>query len=287
MKFHFYERRKLLYIVSAVFLAVSLASLLLMGLNQGVEFQSGTLMDIRFADEAVSIEQIRGILAEYSLEQSNITQAGEGTFVIKSIEISEETQNLIADSFRETLGEYELLRQESIGPIIGKELTQNGILALVIASALMLVYISIRFQWKYAISAILCLIHDSLIMLGFFSIFQFEIEGSFIAAVLTIIGYSINNTIVIFDRVRENVRLHPKWSGGEMVDNSIGQTLVRSINLTVTVALVLATLILFGGETTKSFAIALFVGNVAGFYSSAFIAANLWMDFRPRGFEAR
>ena len=287
MNIHFYERRKLLYIVSAVFLAVSVASLLLMGLNQGVEFQSGTLMDIRFADEAVSIEQIRGILADYSLEQSSITQAGEGTFVIKSVEISEETQNLIADSFRESLGEYELQRLESIGPIIGKELTQNGILALVIASALMLVYISIRFQWKYAISAIICLVHDSLIMLGFFSIFQFEIEGSFIAAVLTIIGYSINNTIVVFDRVRENMKLHPKWSGREMVDNSIGQTLVRSINLSVTVALVLATLILFGGETTKSFAIALFVGNVAGFYSSAFIAANLWMDFRPRGFEAR
>ncbi|MCL2166339.1 MAG: protein translocase subunit SecF, partial [Clostridiales bacterium] len=268
MNIHFYERRKLLYIVSAVFLAVSVASLLLMGLNQGVEFQSGTLMDIRFADEAVSIEQIRGILADYSLEQSSITQAGEGTFVIKSVEISEETQNLIADSFRESLGEYELQRLESIGPIIGKELTQNGILALVIASALMLVYISIRFQWKYAISAIICLVHDSLIMLGFFSIFQFEIEGSFIAAVLTIIGYSINNTIVVFDRVRENMKLHPKWSGREMVDNSIGQTLVRSINLSVTVALVLATLILFGGETTKSFAIALFVGNVAGFYSS-------------------
>ncbi|MCL2121041.1 MAG: protein translocase subunit SecF [Clostridiales bacterium] len=286
MKYHFYEKRKLLYFISAVLLAVSLVSLLFLGLNQGVEFRSGTLMDIRFTDETVSIEQIRGILAEYGLEQSSITQAGEGTFVIKSIEISEETQNMVTGSYRETLGEYELLRLESIGPIIGKELTQNGILALVIASALMLVYISIRFQWKYAISAILCLIHDSLIMLGFFSVFQFEIEGSFIAAVLTIIGYSINNTIVVFDRVRENTRLHPKWSSGEMVNNSIGQTLVRSINLSVTVALVLATLILFGGETTKSFAIALFVGNVAGFYSSAFIAANLWMDFKPKGIKA-
>ena len=283
MNFRFYQNRKIFYGISALLLVVSLLSLLFRGLNQGIDFQSGTLMDIRFASDTVPMEQVRGVLAGYGLENSSITQDGEGTFVIKSLEMDESTQSDVLAAFRETIGDLEVKRVESVGPIVGKELTQNGIIALAIASALMLVYISIRFQWKYAIAAILCLMHDSLIMLGFFSVFQMEVESSFIAAILTIIGYSINNTIVVFDRIRENRRIHAKWNGDELVNGSINQTLMRSINLAMTVTIVLAALIFLGGETTRPFAIALVVGNVAGFYSSAFISSNLWIDFKPNG----
>jgi len=281
LNFPFHQKRKYFYIISAVLLLIGLISLIFQGLNQGIDFQSGTLMDLKFDDSSVSMEQLRHVLSAYGLENSSITQDSEGAYVIKSLEISEDVQTSVMDSFLTQLGGYDMKRIESVGPIVGKELTQNAIIALAIASALMLLYISIRFQWKFAVAAILCLIHDSLIMLGFFSIFRFEVEGSFIAAVLTIIGYSINNTIVVFDRVRENIKLHPKWKGEELVNNSINQTLIRSINLTMTVTLVLASLIILGGETTRVFAVALMVGNIAGFYSSSFIAGNLWLEFKP------
>lgn len=281
LNFPFHQKRKYFYIISAVLLLIGLVSLIFQGLNQGIDFQSGTLMDLKFDDASVSMEQLRHVLSAYGLENSSITQDSEGAYVIKSLEISEDVQTSVMDSFLTQLGGYDMKRIESVGPIVGKELTQNAIIALAIASALMLLYISIRFQWKFAVAAILCLIHDSLIMLGFFSIFRFEVEGSFIAAVLTIIGYSINNTIVVFDRVRENIKLHPKWKGEELVNNSINQTLIRSINLTMTVTLVLASLIILGGETTRVFAVALMVGNIAGFYSSSFIAGNLWLEFKP------
>lgn len=282
LNFRFYENRKYFYILSAVLLAASLISLLTMGLNQGIDFQSGTLMDLKFDDESVSMEQLRRVLAEFGLENSSITRDMEGTYVIKSLEIDEDTQTRVMEAFLSELGGFDMKRVESVGPIVGKELTQNAIVALSIASVLMLAYISVRFQWKFAVAAICCLLHDTLIMLGFFSIFRFEVESSFIAAVLTIIGYSINNTIVVFDRIRENMKLHPKWTGIELVDRSVNQTLIRSINLAMTVTLVLASLIFLGGKTTRVFAIALMAGNVAGFYSSAFISGNLWLDFKPK-----
>ena len=279
--FRFYQNRKYFYIASAVLIVAGLISLIAQGLNQGIDFQSGTLMDLKFDDPSVSMEQVRRVLADYGLENSSITQDGEGAFVVKSLEIDEDTQTRIMDSYLTELGGFDMKRIESVGPLVGKELTRNAVIALAIASVLMLLYISIRFQWKFAIAAILCLIHDSVIMLGFFSIFQFEVESSFIAAVLTIIGYSINNTIVVFDRIRENIKLHPKWKGDELVNQSINQTLIRSINLAMTVTLVLAALIILGGETTRVFAVALMVGNVTGFYSSAFISGNLWLDLKP------
>ncbi|MDR1193112.1 MAG: protein translocase subunit SecF [Peptococcaceae bacterium] len=282
----FYEKRKFFYLIAVVCLAVGLVSLALQGLNQGIDFRSGTLMDIRFTGQAVSIEQVRDVLGGFSLENSAITQDGEGTFVIKSAEIMEETQTEILTAFTEALGEYELLRTESVGPVVGRELTINGLIALALAAVLMIVYISLRFQWKYAIAAIVCLLHDVLIMLGFFALFQFEVESSFIAAVLTIIGYSINNTIVIFDRIRENLRGGGRPKGGELVDRSIRQTLRRSVNMFVTTVMVLLCLIFLGGDTTRVFAVALLVGNVAGCFSSVFLSANLWLEMKPKGLRA-
>ncbi len=285
MRINFYKNRKIYYIISALLIAAGLVSLLVQGLNQGIDFQSGTLLDLKFSSDAVTMEQIRDVLKEDGLDNSTIIQDGEGTYIIKSVEIDEATQNKILDAFKGTLGEYELKRIESVGPIVGKELTRNGLIALALAAVLMLIYISLRFQWKFAVSAIVCLLHDVIIMLGFFSIFQYEVESSFIAAVLTIIGYSINNTIVVFDRIRENMKLNSKMKGSELVNTSINQTMSRSINMSLTVFLVLLCLIFLGGETTRVFAIALMVGNIAGFYSSAFISGNLWLEFKPDGLK--
>lgn len=287
MNIPFYEKRVIFYIISAVVIAVGLVSLLIQGLNQGIDFQSGTLMDLKFADEGVSMEQVREILAGCGLDNSSITQDGEGAYVIKAMEIGEEEQNRIMDAFREGMGEFDLKRIESVGPVVGKELTQNGVIALVVALLLMMVYVSIRFQWRFAVSGIVCLLHDALVMLGFFSIFQMEVESSFIAAVLTIVGYSINDTIVIFDRIRENLKLYPKWSGRELVNESVNHTLIRSVNLSITVILVLGAMIILGGETTRSFAIALMVGTIAGFFSTAFLSANLWVDLKPKGVKMK
>ena len=278
----FYQKRKIFYAISIVLIVISLGSLAIQGINKGIDFQSGTLIDSKFNAYA-AMDEVRNVLKEYGLENSAITQDGDGAYTIKSAEISQDDQTRLLDSFSEALGEYELLRTESVGPTVGKELTQNGILALGIASVLMVVYISVRFQLKFAISAIACLLHDVMIMLGMFSLFQIEVESSFIAAILTIVGYSINNTIVIFDRIRENMKLSPRAKSAELVSSSISQSMTRSINMAVTVLAVLLCLLFLGGETTRTLALALVIGNVAGFYSSVFISGNLWADLMAMG----
>jgi preprotein translocase subunit SecF len=285
MNIDFYKHRKIYYLISALCIAAGLISLLVQGLNRGIDFQSGTLLDLKFNSEAVAMEQVREVLKEEGLDNSSIVQDGEGIYIIKSAEIDEAAQSRIMDSFRERLGEFELQRVEIVGPVVGRELARNGVIALIMAAILMLIYVSFRFQWKFAVAAILCLLHDVTIMLGVFSLFQYEVESSFIAAVLTIIGYSINDTIVIFDRIRENMKLNGKMKGGGLVNASINQTMGRSLNMAVTVFFVLLCLIFLGGETTRVFAIALMVGNIAGFYSSVFIAGNLWMELKPEGIK--
>ena len=287
MNLRFYRYRKLYYAISIVTILIGVASLFAQGLNQGVDFKSGTLIDLSFEQDSVAMEQVRDVLSFFDLESSSITQDGEGTYVIKTVELSEETQSLILDSFEETIGAFTVKRIDSVGPIVGRELTRNGLIALVVALALMMVYVTVRFEWRFAVSAIVCLLHDAFVMLGFFSLMQYEVDSSFIAAILTIVGYSINDTIVFFDRVRENTKLHPKWELEEMVDTSIRQTLMRATNLYITFALVLLPMIFLGGETTKSFAIALLAGNTAGYYSTAFIAVNLWADLKPQSISRR
>lgn len=274
--------RKIWYSISVILLLVSLASLFTLGINRGIDFQSGTLFDLSFANEDVTVEEVRAVLAPFDLSSSRITEDRDGGFVIKTIELSQDVQMEILQEFENTLGTYDLMRTESVGPIIGKELARNGVLALAVASVLMVAYISVRFQFKFAIAAILCLLHDVLIMLGAFSLFQFEVESSFIAAILTIVGYSINNTIVIYDRIRENLKYAGKTPARDVLNQSIKDTMTRTINTSLTVMMVLLSMIFLGGETTRVFAIALLIGNLVGFYSSVFIAGNLWFDFKMR-----
>jgi preprotein translocase subunit SecF len=282
MEMDFVGKRKIWYLISGVVLLAGLLSLAFRGLNLGIDFQSGTLIQLSMNDTSVTQEQLRDALRAFDLERSSINQGDDLSFTVKSMELSQEQQDAVMEGIREGLGEFNLLRIESVGPVIGSELTRTGILALVVAFALIIVYVSIRFQFKQALAAILALVHDSLVMVGMFSIFQWEVESYFIAAVLTIVGYSINNTIVIFDRIRENMKARRREDLKLLINSGISQTMARSVNMALMVVFVLAALILFGGETTRAFSIALFIGNLAGFYSSLVIASPLWYDLRPR-----
>ena len=276
----FIKTRKIWYAVSIVLLLTGLASLLLQGLNLGIDFQGGSLIHIKFADPAVKSEQVRTVLGEYGLEGSNIQEADDGSITMRVSELEDAKQDEILKSF-EKLGKYDLLRTEKVGPVIGGELRRAGILALAIALVLMIIYITIRFEFKFGVTAIVALLHDAFVTLAFFSLFQVEVDSTFIAAILTIIGYSINDTIVVFDRIRENLRNRRKEPLSQIVNNSINQTLTRSINTALTVIFVLVALLVLGGETTKNFTLAMLVGVISGVYSTVFIASPLWYDLKP------
>lgn len=276
----FVGKRKIWYILSVILLLIGLASLLIQGLNFGIDFEGGTLFHIKYEDASVQSEQVRTVLGEYDLENSSIQEASDGSITIRTPELTEDTENQVLAGL-EKLGEYDLFRTEKVGPVIGSQLRRAGILALAIAAVLQIIYITIRFEFKFGIAAILALMHDVFIAVGFFSLFQIEVDTTFIAAILTIIGYSINDTIVIFDRIRENLRNRRKEPLDQIINNSIKQTLARSINTALTVIFVLAALLVLGGETTKNFSLAMLVGILSGVYSSIFIASPLWYSFKP------
>lgn len=274
-------RRKIWYVISSVIILISIVSLFVQGLNFGIDFKGGSLIHVEFEDQNIKSEQVRNVLADFDLQNSSIQEASDDSIVIKTLELEQDKLGEILKTFETKLGKYELLRSEKVGPVIGAELRNAGLLALFIASILQILYITIRFEFKFAIAAIIALLHDVLIAVGFFSIFQIEIDTVFVAAILTIIGYSINDTIVIFDRIRENIKNRRKESLDVIINNSINQTIVRSISTSVAVLLILLALLFLGGETTKNFALALIVGVVSGTYSSIFIASTLWYEFKP------
>ena len=197
--------------------------------------------------------------------------------------MEESEQDNLVSTLEKELGELEIQRSEKVGPTIGKELRRSGFLALGVAILLMVVYITFRFEFKFAVAAIIALLHDILVTLAFFSILQIEIDVAFIAAILTIFGYSINATIVIFDRVRENMKKSKKHELPSLVNTSIMQTMVRSIITSVTTLFVLFALFFFGGETTKNLVLALLIGITSGAYSSIFLSSPLWIDLRRIG----
>ncbi|MBC7336753.1 MAG: protein translocase subunit SecF, partial [Clostridia bacterium] len=185
-------------------------------------------------------------------------------------------------AMRRELGPLEVLRNEKVGAVIGRELALNALWALVLGSALMLLYITVRFQFYFGVAAVLALVHDVLVTLGFFSLFQIEVDSAFVAAILTLIGYSINDTIVIFDRIRESLGALRKSPLAEVINYSINVSLVRSINTSLTVIIALVALLLLGGVTTRVFALALLVGTITGTYSSICVASPLYYEFQQR-----
>ena len=274
----FIKKRMIWYIISLAIIIPGIISLFVNGLNLGIDFKGGSILQLKF-DKAVTAEQIRTVLDEFKLGTSSI-QASNTSFIIRSKELSQVQEAKIFAEFESKFGKFTMERNEKVGPVIGKELTMNAIYALIVASILMIIYISFRFEWKFGVAAVLALLHDVFVVIGVFSILQIEVDSSFVAAVLTIIGYSINDTIVIFDRIRENLRINKKMPIDELIDNSVMQTLARSINTILAVIFVLVALLLVGGETTRIFSLALLVGVISGGYSSIFNASPIWYDLK-------
>jgi preprotein translocase SecF subunit len=289
--------RKYAFLFSALLIIVGLVS---MGISQattgqilnlGIDFTSGTLMHLDIGQE-FTLAEVREILAPFDLENAAVQRVGleglgEGEkqeLLIKSRTLSPQEQDDVFAAFAERYGltSSAMLRVENVNPIVGRELVRQAMLALLIATAGMIIYITFRFEYRFALTAIAALLHDGLMVLTFFSLFRVEVNGPFIAAILTILGYSINDTIVIYDRIRENLKNRNKDKLHEVVDKSIHQSLRRSINTSATTLLVLLTLLAFGGITLRPFIVALLVGVFFGTYSSIFIASPLWLAWKER-----
>ncbi|MCL6612287.1 MAG: protein translocase subunit SecF [Peptococcaceae bacterium] len=278
--FHFVRHRKIFYALSILVILPGLISLFVQGLNLGIDFTSGSILEVRF-DRAVPVDQVREVVKNQGLEAGRIQQSGDRDFLIRTGRLTQEDSRKLMDAFEGKIGKADLLRNEYVDPIISTELFWKALGALSIASVLMVIYITIRFEFKQGIAAIIALLHDTLVVVGIFSLFRIEVDSAFIAAVLTIIGYSINDTIVIFDRIRENMRMKKKDQTVEdLVNLSIWQTLARSINTVLTVMFVLLALYFLGGATIKTFVLAMLIGVASGAYSSIFNASPVWVDLK-------
>lgn len=287
-KFDIAGRAKIWFIISLLIIIPGLISLATRGLNFGIDFTGGTIIDLKF-EQPVEISKVRESLKPFGLDGATIQLSGESSDVARSTDVMirttdlEETQRKeVMAAIKSEVGGYEVLREEKVGATIGGELIFNAVMALVISWVLIILYIAYRFEFKFGFAAVLALVHDILIVLAIFSFTQKQVDSSFVAALLTIVGYSINDTIVIFDRIRENLKLHFRRGGnvGELVNRSIYQTLTRSLYTVFTCLFTTFALYFFGGETTKDFAFALIVGFTSGCYSSIFIAGPLWLTFR-------
>lgn len=285
-KFHFdiVKKRYIWFAISLLVLIPGIISLCLQGLNLGIDFTGGSMFDIRF-DQPVTQTQVTSALESLDLTGS-VQLSPDGTEVlIRTDPLVDEQSSALLDAIEKEAGSFDRqnLKEDKVGPAIGAELRSGAIKALIVASILILLYISFRFRFIYAFSGVISLLHDVLIILGIFSIFQWEVDQTFIAAVLTIFGYSINDTVVILDRIRENERkMKKKDSYEEMVDKSLWQTMGRSLKTGITVIIALLAIFILGGESTKLFALAMLIGVFSGAYSSIFIASQLVVEFRSR-----
>lgn len=286
MTFDFIRNRKINYIISIILLVISLISLLFQGVNLGIDFTGGTVLRIEVAEQT-DIANMRETLKNINHGDDQI-QALEGNhYQIKTAYMEQSEQDEFLKELSGQMNGVKLVQGNSVGPSMGQEILNKGILALVIAIFLMIAYITFRFEWRFAVTGILALFHDIFITIGFFSLFQWEINSAFIAAILTIFGYSINDTIVVFDRIRENLGQVKKSDLPELVNYSISSTFRRSIYTSISTLIPLFAVIIFGGETTKMFTLAMAIGIIAGAYSSIFVAAPLWFDFANHSSKKR
>ena len=278
IKFSFLYKK--LNILSLIFIIFSIVVLLLKGLNLGVDFKGGTLIELRTENSIVTISEIRQSFLKMNLGDVTVKKFGkEKDYLIKIEMTKSEDENFIKSINNELsndLGsEVNFRRVENVGPKVSKELLNAGLLAISLSLAAMLFYIWIRFEWQFSLGAIVALIHDVIITVGIFSLLSYEVNLSIVAAVLTIVGYSMNDTVVIFDRIRENLKKYSKISIKEISDISINQTLSRTLITSVTTLLALFSIYIFGGSILKGFSFAMIIGVVVGTYSSIFVATPI------------
>lgn len=245
-------------------------------LNFGIDFTGGTLLNLRF-ERPVGIGEVRSVLDEFKLGESVIQKSGDSDILIRTVPIEGETRANVMSALNTKVATSEILEADIIGPTIGKELATQAIWALIIASIGIIIYVSFRFEFKFAASALIALYHDAIITTGLIALFWQTVDVGFVAAILTIMGYSINDTIVIYDRIRENLKkpAYAKKKFSEIVNISIWETLARSINTVLTVITMVILLLFFGGEPLRNFSLTLLIGFTFGAYSSIFIAPPL------------
>ena len=263
-------------ILSGILIIASLVFLIFKGLNFGVDFKGGTLIELRTDKSSANITKIRDSFNQMNLGDVSVKNFGNETdFVVKFEKQNSNDPQFIQEiktKLSNSIGTVDFRRVENVGPKVSAELLRSGVIAIALSLAAMLLYIWIRFEWQFSLGAILALFHDVIITLGVFSVFSLEINLSIVAAVLTIVGYSMNDTVVIFDRVRENLRKYADVKIFELTNISINETLSRTIITSVTTLLALLSIFIFGGEILKGFSLAMILGVIFGTYSSIYIA---------------
>ena len=308
----FLGKRKFAMVISIIFIIVSLTAIITRGLNFGIDFTGGTLVEVGYQD-AVEINSVRVALQDSGINDAVVQQFGTSRDVLvrlpvktaegaeNTVDISSKVMEALRLPYDEILSEdvatganelqqclssgmekachVQMRRVEFVGPQVGEELTNQGSLAMLYALIGILIYVTVRFKWQFALGSVIALVHDVIITIGAFAVFQFEFSLPVLAAVLAVIGYSLNDTIVVYDRIRENFRKMRKQGAEGIMNVSINQTLPRTIWTSLTTLLVVTTLLIFGGEVIRGFSIALFVGVLVGTYSSIYVASPAVLMF--------
>jgi len=293
-KIDFLGKKYLAFLISGAFILITIFLLVTRGLNFGIDFTGGILIDAKF-EQKVDLQKMRGLLKDADIGDISLQTLGEENDVLIRIgQTSEEqearvqaintTKSILKDNFGENI---DYRKVDYVGPKVGGELILDGALSLLLAVAAIMVYIWLRFEWQFGVGAIVAILHDSVLTLGFFSYTQLEFNLSSVAAVLTIIGYSINDTVVVFDRIRENLRKYKKMPLTDILNISINDTLSRTILTALTTLLVLLALVFLGGDVIKSFSLAALFGIAVGTYSSIYIASPILIFMKIRADETK
>ena len=273
----FMGRARHAMVLSGGLLVLSIGSLLFQGLNLGVDFEGGTLIEVGYP-APVELDEIRGQLEASGFDRAVVQHFGSAQDVLVRIKPDDRPQSELSNQVLETLRggsqELQLRRVEYVGPQVGEELRDDGGLAMLYALGLILIYVALRFEYRFSFGAVIALVHDVILTIGFFSLTRIEFDLTVLAAILAVIGYSLNDTIVVFDRIRENFRALRRKPSTEVLNVSINQTLSRTLMTSLTTLLVLFALFFFGGEVIHAFSIALIVGVIIGTYSSIYVAGS-------------
>ncbi len=285
-RFDFVRLRFIAFAVSGLLLVAAVVSLAVQGLNLGIDFAGGILIEMR-APGPVDVGALRGRLDALNLGSVELQQFGENNDLLVRLEQQEggeQAQNAAVRQVREALGDaYDYRRVEVVGPRVGGELFRDGVIAALAAVLMIAVYIAFRFEWQFGVSALFATFHDVITAAGLYSLFQLEFDMTAVAALLTLAGYSINDTVVVFDRIRETLRRRKSVTLGEIINESVNQTLSRTILTSVTVLLSVIPLLVYGGSTLFNFSLALVWGILVGTYSSIFVAASMLIYLPPVG----
>ena len=284
---NFSQFYKKLNIISIILVALSILILLFKGLNLGVDFKGGTLIEIRSESSVINISEIRQSFLKMNLGDVTVKKFGKKNDFLVKIEMNDTNNTSIIKSINDKLSsdlgsQINFRRVENVGPKVSAELLKAGFLAISLSLAAMLFYIWIRFEWQFSLGAIIAIVHDVIITVGIFSLLSYEINLSIVAAVLTIVGYSMNDTVVIFDRIRENLKKNTKTSISEISNISTNQTLSRTLITSVTTLLALLSIYIFGGQILRGFSFAMIIGVLIGTYSSIFVASPVMVHLENK-----